>query len=390
MFDLLAKKFIKNHNDYSNPEVREKYGMLSGIVGVVLNVLLFAAKLVVGLFSGAVSIIADALNNLTDAGSSIITFIGFKLASKPTDREHPFGHGRMEYITGLIVSMIILLVGIELVKSSAEKLFVASDVNFSYALLIVLGCSILIKLYMFVYNSSTAKKIDSAAMRATALDSVSDCFATLAALFSVLFNKFFGLKTDGIAGLIVAAFIIVTGVKSAKETIGLLVGDSPDPSYVREIEKTVLDCGGVLSIHDLMVHNYGPGRQIISLHAEVSADEDILSAHDNIDNIERLLEQKFKCIAVIHLDPVVADERTHEQRVAVEKIVKEISSEFSIHDFRMVEGPTHTNLIFDVVVPSEYGGDFCALRDEIAKKVSELNKNYNAVCKIEKAFAYDK
>lgn len=390
MFGLLAKKFIKNHDDYSNPEVREKYGMLSGIVGVVLNVLLFAAKLVVGLFSGAVSIIADALNNLTDAGSSIITFIGFKLASKPTDREHPFGHGRMEYITGLIVSMIILLVGIELVKSSAEKLFVASDVRFSYALLVVLGCSILVKLYMFVYNSSTAKKIDSAAMRATALDSVSDCFATLAALLSVLLNEFFELKTDGIAGLIVAAFIIVTGIKSAKETIGLLVGDAPDPSYVREIEKTVLDCGGVLSIHDLMVHNYGPGRQIISLHAEVSADEDILSAHDNIDNIERLLEQKFKCIAVIHLDPVVADERTHEQRKAVEKIVKEISSEFSIHDFRMVEGPTHTNLIFDVVVPSEYGGDFSALREKIGEKVKGLNKNYNAVCKIEKAFAYDK
>ncbi len=390
MFGLLAKKFIKNHDDYSNPEVREKYGMLSGIVGVVLNVLLFAAKLVVGLFSGAVSIIADALNNLTDAGSSIITFIGFKLASKPTDREHPFGHGRMEYITGLIVSMIILLVGIELVKSSAEKLFAASDVRFSYALLIVLGCSILVKLYMFVYNSSVAKKIDSAAMRATALDSVSDCFATLAALLSVLLNEFFELKTDGIAGLIVAAFIIVTGIKSAKETIGLLVGDAPDPSYVREIEKTVLDCGGVLSIHDLMVHNYGPGRQIISLHAEVSADEDILSAHDNIDNIERLLEQKFKCIAVIHLDPVVADERTHEQRAIVEKIVKEISSEFSIHDFRMVEGPTHTNLIFDVVVPSEYSGDFSALREKIGEKVKDLNKNYNAVCKIEKAFAYDK
>ncbi len=390
MFTFLAKKLIKNYDDYSNLEVRDKYGMLSGITGVILNVLLFAAKLIVGLGSGAVSIVADAFNNLTDAGSSVITFIGFKLAAKPTDREHPFGHGRIEYVTGLIVSMLIFIVGFELVKSSAEKLFAASDVVFSYPLLIVLCFSILVKLYMFAYNSSIAKKINSAAMRATARDSVSDCFATLAALLSVLLNKFFGVQVDGAAGLLVAAFIICTGVKSAKETIGLLVGDAPDPSYVREIEKTVLDYGGVISIHDLMVHNYGPGRQIISLHAEVNADEDILSAHDNIDNIERLLEQKFKCVAVIHLDPVVTDERTYAQKSAVEKIVKGISSDFSIHDFRMVEGPTHTNLIFDVVVPSEYNGDFAALRDDIAAKIKQLNEDYNAVCKIEKAFAYDK
>lgn len=390
MFSFLAKKFIKNGGDYSNPAVRDKYGMLSGIVGVILNVLLFAAKLTCGLVSGSVSIVADALNNLTDAGSSVITFIGFKLASKPTDREHPFGHGRMEYVTGLIVSMLIFLVGFELAKSSVEKLFSGSSVQFSYPLLVVLCCSILIKLYMFAYNSSTAKKINSAAMRATALDSVTDCFATVTVLISVLLNKFFAFNIDGAAGLLVAAFIIITGVKSAKETIGLLVGDAPDPAYVREIEKTVMDYGGVIAIHDLMVHNYGPGRQIISLHAEVSADEDIMTAHDNIDNIERELERKFKCVAVIHLDPVVNDERTHAKKIVVEGVVKSLSPEYAIHDFRMVEGPTHVNLIFDVVVPSDFKGDEALLREKIAAALREINPAYNAVCKIEKAFAYDK
>lgn len=390
MFNFLAKRFIKNSEDYSSPVVRDKYGMLSGAFGVFLNVLLFAAKLTCGLISGSVSIVADALNNLTDAGSSVITFIGFKLAAKPTDREHPFGHGRMEYVTGLIVLMLIFLVGFELAKSSAEKLFSGSSVQFSYPLLIVLCCSILIKLYMFAYNSSTAKKINSAAMRATALDCVTDCFATLAVLISVLLNELFDFNIDGAAGLLVAAFIIITGVKSAKETIGLLVGDAPEPSYVREIEKTVMDYGGVIAIHDLMVHNYGPGRQIISLHAEVSADEDIMTAHDNIDNIERLLEQKFKCVAVIHLDPIVNDERTHAKKIEAEGVVKSICPGYTIHDFRMVEGPTHVNLIFDVVVPSEFNGDEALLREKIAEGLQKINPAYNAVCKIEKAFAYDK
>lgn len=389
MFGFLAKKLIKNHGDYKNPEVRDKYGMLSGAVGVFFNILLFGAKIAAGLLSGSVSMVADALNNLTDAGSSVITFIGFKLAAKPTDREHPFGHGRMEYVTGLIVSMLIFLVGFELIRSSAEKLFSGSDMQFSYPLVIVLGCSILVKLYMFAYNSVTAKKINSAAMRATALDSITDCFATLAVLISVLLNKFLGWQVDGIAGIIVAVFILCTGIKSAKETIGLLVGDAPDPEYVREIEKTVLSSPCVLGVHDLMVHSYGPGRQIISLHAEVSADSDILTAHDNIDNIERELEKKFKCIAVIHMDPVVKDERTDRERKVVEDIVKGVNPRFSIHDFRMVEGPTHTNLIFDVEVPPEFNGDNAKITKEINEKVKQTDEKYNAICQIEKAFTYD-
>ena len=389
MFGFLAKKLIKNYGDYSNPEVRDKYGMLSGAVGVFLNILLFVAKISAGLLSGSVSMVADALNNLTDAGSSVITFIGFKLASKPTDREHPFGHGRMEYVTGLIVSMLIFLVGFELIRSSIEKLFSGSDMTFSYPLVIVLGCSILVKLYMFAYNSKTAKKINSAAMRATALDSITDCFATLAVLISVLLNKFFGWQVDGVAGIIVAVFILCTGIKSAKETIGLLVGDAPDPEYVREIEKTVMASPCVLGVHDLMVHNYGPGRQIISLHAEVNADSDILTAHDNIDNVERELEKKFKCIAVIHMDPVVKDERTDRERVAVTQIVKQIDDRYTIHDFRMVEGPTHTNLIFDVVVPPEFKGDESKIVKEISDKVKLVDEKYNVVCQVEKSFTYD-
>lgn len=389
MFGFLAKKFIKNYGDYKNPEVRDKYGMLSGAVGVFFNILLFAAKLSAGLICGSVSMVADALNNLTDAGSSIITFIGFKLASKPTDREHPFGHGRMEYVTGLIVSMLIFLVGFELIRGSVEKLFSGGAVEFSYPLLIVLVCSILVKLYMFAYNSVTAKKINSAAMRATALDSITDCFATLAVLISVLLNKFWGLQVDGIAGIIVAVFILCTGIKSAKETIGLLVGDAPDPEYVRDIEKTVLSSPCVLGVHDLMVHSYGPGRQIISLHAEVNADSDILTAHDNIDNIERELEKKFKCIAVIHMDPVVKDERTDREKKVVLDIVQSINPRFTIHDFRMVEGPTHTNLIFDVVVPPEFNGDNAKIAKEISDKVKLTDSKYNTVCQIEKAFTYD-
>lgn len=389
MFGFLAKKFIKNYGDYKNPEVRDKYGMLSGAVGVFFNILLFAAKLSAGLICGSVSMVADALNNLTDAGSSIITFIGFKLASKPTDREHPFGHGRMEYVTGLIVSMLIFLVGFELIRGSVEKLFSGGAVEFSYPLLIVLVCSILVKLYMFAYNSVTAKKINSAAMRATALDSITDCFATLAVLISVLLNKFWGLQVDGIAGIIVAVFILCTGIKSAKETIGLLVGDAPDPEYVRDIEKTVLSSPCVLGVHDLMVHSYGPGRQIISLHAEVNADSNILTAHDNIDNIERELEKKFKCIAVIHMDPVVKDERTDREKKVVLDIVQSINPRFTIHDFRMVEGPTHTNLIFDVVVPPEFNGDNAKIAKEISDKVKLTDSKYNTVCQIEKAFTYD-
>lgn len=389
MFGFLAKKFIKNYGDYKNPEVRDKYGMLSGAVGVFFNILLFAAKLSAGLICGSVSMVADALNNLTDAGSSIITFIGFKLASKPTDREHPFGHGRMEYVTGLIVSMLIFLVGFELIRGSVEKLFSGGAVEFSYPLLIVLVCSILVKLYMFGYNSVTAKKINSAAMRATALDSITDCFATLAVLISVLLNKFWGLQVDGIAGIIVAVFILCTGIKSAKETIGLLVGDAPDPEYVRDIEKTVLSSPCVLGVHDLMVHSYGPGRQIISLHAEVNADSNILTAHDNIDNIERELEKKFKCIAVIHMDPVVKDERTDREKKVVLDIVQSINPRFTIHDFRMVEGPTHTNLIFDVVVPPEFNGDNAKIAKEISDKVKLTDSKYNTVCQIEKAFTYD-
>ena len=389
MFTLLAKKIIKNYKDYSDPAVREKYGLLSGVVGIVLNLMLASAKAVVGFLSGSISIFADALNNFTDAGSSIVTYVGFKLSAKQGDREHPFGHGRMEYVSGLIVSMLIFFVGFELIKSSAEKIFEPEPTKFSVTLVIILVVSVLVKLYMFAYNAATAKKINSAAMRATALDSVTDCIATTVVLISALIDKWTGLNVDAYAGLLVALFIIWTGVQSAKETIGLLVGDAPDPKLVREIEKTVMSDDCVLGLHDLMVHSYGAGKNFISLHAEVSADEDILTAHDRIDNLERELEKKFNCVAVIHMDPVAGDERTAEVKSEVVGLLKEINPKYTLHDFRIVEGPTHTNLIFDVVVPPDDESSPKKIVAELEEKIKSKNQTYNLICQVEKAYAYD-
>lgn len=387
MFGLLARIFIKDRKNYADPKVRESYGILSGVFGFVLNLLLFAGKLVFGTLCGSISMTADAFNNLSDAASSVVTFIGFRLASKPTDREHPFGHGRMEYVAGLAVSILILTVGIELVKSSLEGIFSPEPTEFSYAAVIMLCASVLVKFYMFVYNKVTAKKINSAAMNAVASDSITDCVATLTVLVSLFAYKLFGWQIDAVCGLLVALFILYNGFRSAKETVGLLLGTAPDKALVEDICNTVTSHSEIIGVHDLMVHNYGPGRQFISLHAEVDSRADILAAHDKIDNIERELEQKYKCIAVIHMDPVlVGDKKTDELREVVVGIVKEIDSDFSVHDFRIVDGKTHTNLIFDVLVPQDKKVDFVELKDNIKKRVKEVSPDYHVVCQVEKSF----
>lgn len=387
MFSLLARIFIKDRKNYADPKVRETYGILSGVLGFILNLLLFAGKLVFGTLCGSISMTADAFNNLSDAASSVVTFIGFRLASKPTDREHPFGHGRMEYVAGLAVSILILTVGIELVKSSVEGIFSPEPTEFSYAAVIVLCASVLVKFYMFVYNKVTAKKINSAAMNAVASDSITDCVATLTVLVSLFAYKLFGWQIDAVCGLLVALFILYNGFRSAKETVGLLLGTAPDKALVEDICNTVTSHSEIIGVHDLMVHNYGPGRQFISLHAEVDSRADILAAHDKIDNIERELEQKYKCIAVIHMDPVlVGDKKTDELREVVVGIVKEIDSDFSVHDFRIVDGKTHTNLIFDVLVPQDKKVDFVELKETIKKRVKEVSPDYHVVCQVEKSF----
>ncbi len=387
MFTLLTKLFIKDYKNYSDPKVREQYGLLSGGIGVVLNFFLFAGKMAAGILTGAISIIADAFNNLTDAASSVISFIGFKVSVKPTDKEHPFGHGRMEYVSGFIVSMLIFMVGFELIKSSIEKIVTPEDITFSTLSVVILAASIVIKLYMFIYNSRTAKAIDSAAMRAVATDSLTDSVATFAVLLSLLLYKFFGWQTDAICGLIVAVFIIFNGYSSAKETVGLLIGKAPDPEYVKEICETVKSHDCIIGVHDLIVHNYGAGRRIISLHAEVDSREDILQAHDQIDNIERELGEKYKCLAVIHMDPVaVGDKKTDELREKIEKIVADINPEFQVHDFRIVNGNTHTNLIFDVLIPQNCKLTGTVISETIKKQTDKLPGNLNPVCHVERSF----
>ena len=388
MIKLLSKIFIKNHEDYQDPKVREGYGKLSGIVGVALNLLLFVGKFIAGLLTGAISITADAFNNLTDAGSSIVTFIGFKLSSKPTDRDHPFGHGRMEYVSGFIVSIIIFLVGFELMKSSVEKIINPSAVEFSYVAMIILGVSVLVKLYMYLYNRNIAKKINSVSIKATAKDSLNDCIATFVVAVCFVVYKLTDFNADGIAGILIALFILYSGFGSAKETIGLLLGVAPDEEYVEKIEKTALSLEGIIGIHDLMVHNYGPGRQIISLHAEVDAHANVNEAHDNIDNAEKVLEEQFGCIAVIHMDPIdMNNPKRNEFLSLTHDIIKGIDQRFSIHDFRMTEGYTHINLIFDLTIPHDCKMDKESIKQSITEGLKSVNPNLNAVFKIEYTYS---
>ena len=384
MIKLLSKIFIKDYKNYESTKVREGYGKLSGIVGIILNVMLFALKFTAGILSGAISVTADAFNNLTDAGSSIVTYIGFKLSSKPTDRDHPFGHGRWEYVAGFIVSMLIFLVGFELIKSSVEKIINPTAMEFSYLALGILVLSVLVKFYMFIYNRDISKKINSVSIKATAADSLNDCIATSVVAICFFVYKFTAFNLDAYAGICIALFILYSGFNSAKETIGLLLGSAPDPEYVEKIEKTVLSLQGITGVHDLMVHNYGPGRQIISLHAEVDANANVNEAHDDIDNAEKILEEQFNCIAVIHMDPIdMNNPRRKEFLLLTREVVKGIDERFSIHDFRMTEGYTHINLIFDLTIPHE--NHLCAdeIKERINKGIKAINPNLNVVCKIE-------
>ena len=387
MISLLAKKFIKNREDVTSPAVRQAYGMLCGIVGIGFNVLLFALKLLAGALSGSIAITADAFNNLSDAGASIVTLLGFKLAGQKPDPEHPFGHGRLEYISGLIVSMVILLMGIELAKSAVEKILHPEAVEFTLLTGGILLASILVKLYMYLYNRAVGKKIGSAAMEATAMDSLSDCAATAAVLAATLIGHFTSLQIDGWCGIVVAALVLWAGIQAARDTISPLLGQPPAPEFVQRIEEIVLSSPVVQGIHDLIVHDYGPGRVMISLHAEVPAHGDIMALHDEIDNVEKQLHDKLGCEAVIHMDPIVTDDETinaAHQKIA--SLVRGIDENISIHDFRMVTGPTHTNVIFDAVVP--YG---CKMSDreaeeKIKRAVHELDPRYFAIVQIDKSY----
>ena len=387
MISVLAKWLIPNREQVEDGAVRRAWGALCGFVGIGLNILLFAGKLAAGTLSGSIAITADAFNNLSDAGSSVVTLLGFRLAGKKPDAGHPFGHGRLEYVSGLIVAGLILLMGAELAKSSVDKILHPEAVTFSWLAAGILLASIGVKLYMYLYNRAVGKKIKSAAMSATAADSLSDTAATSAVLLAMVIGKLTNVQLDGWVGLVVALFILWSAVQAARDTISPLLGQAPDPMLVNEIESLVMAHDTVVGIHDLVVHDYGPGRCIISLHAEVPADEQVLELHDVIDNIEEELAQKLHCEAVIHMDPVVVGDPTvtalHQQVAA---LVKTIDPRITIHDFRMVPGQTHTNLIFDAVIPFDERLTRQQVADRIRQMVSEMEGDYRAVVKVENSY----
>ncbi len=388
MVTFLSRWLIRDYDRPEDPEVRRKYGVLCGCVGIGLNILLFLAKFFAGTISGSIAITADAFNNLSDAGSSLVTIVGFKLAGQKPDPSHPFGHGRMEYLSGLAVSVLILLMGFELLQSSVDKIRHPAAIEFSWLSVVILLLGIAGKLYMSYYNRAVGNKINSAAMKATAADSLSDSISTAAVLAATLIAHFFSVNIDGWVGVAVACFILYAGYNAARDTIDPLLGQAPDHELVAEVEKTVLSFPPIQSIHDMIVHDYGPGRLMISLHAEVPADGDLLEMHDTIDLVEQTLREKFHCDAVIHMDPIVTnDEQVLKMRSKMHQLVQVIDKRITVHDFRMVTGPTHTNLIFDVACPFDVKQSDEEIKRQVEEIVDLLDGNYNAVVTVDRIYA---
>lgn len=385
MVTWLAKYFVKSKDDSI---IRQEYGILCSCVGIFLNLCLFAGKFIAGTISNSIAIVADAFNNLSDAGSSVITLVGLKLAGQKPDTEHPFGHGRIEYISGLAVSVIILLMAYELIRDSISKIIHPEETTCSVLIVIILVVSVFVKAYMAFYNRKIGSKINSAAMMATSIDSMGDTVATSVVFVSTIVGYYTDLHIDGYCGVLVGLFILYAGIGAMKETIGPLLGQRPDKEFVRKIYDIVLSHDEVCGIHDLIVHDYGPGRKMISLHAEVAADSEIIEIHDVIDNIEHDLRRKLGCVATIHMDPIVTkDEKVNKVKSEVMAIVRLIDKNLSIHDFRMVVGATHTNLIFDTVVPCKFRMTDEELKNEISIGVKALlGENYYIVIEIDRAY----
>ncbi len=388
MIEFLIRRFVPDWQQVQRTDVRERYGTLAAAVGILSNIFLCIIKGLIGLFSGSIAVTADAVNNLSDAGSSVITLLAFKIAGKPADEEHPYGHARMEYISGMAVSFIIILLGLELMGSSFEKILHPEEVGVSALTYLVLIVSIAVKLWQGMFNRSLGKRISSEALQATATDSLNDVFSTGAVLLSTLVYQFTAIPIDGWVGMLVAIFITVSGVKLIMETGSPLLGQAPDPQMVRELEEKITAYDGVIGIHDLQVHNYGPGRVFATVHAEVPANRDILVSHDIIDNIEREVGHEMNLNLVIHMDPVVTDdERLNQLHAQVQQIVAGIDSNLSMHDFRAVFGPTHTNLVFDVVVPPGFSLSDSELSRRIEQQVQTLG-SYFCVITVDHNYAY--
>ena len=386
MTKLLIKLFIPHGADPKDPAVRGRYGTLSGTVGIVLNALLFLGKLMAGLVTGSIAVVADAINNLSDAASSVVTLIGFRLAGQEADEEHPFGHGRMEYLTGLVVALAILLMGFEIGRSSVEKIFHPEALSFSWMAMGILAAAIGVKLWMYFFNRTMGRIIQSAAMEATAADCLSDAVSTAVVMLATLAGHFLQIHIDGMAGLLVAAFILKTGWEAAKDTVDPLLGRAMDPELAREIDHLALEHPYILGVHDIIYHDYGPGRAMMSFHAEVPADADFLDVHDMIDHIEREMKQRYGIETVIHMDPVVNDERTTALREQVAALACEIHPQATIHDLRMTAGPRHTNILFDLAVPYSCREKDEQLKKEMARKVRRLSKRYYVVVHIDRFY----
>lgn len=387
MLDRMLGLFVPEYQNKEDARSREAVGRLAGLVGIVLNLLLFGGKLAAGVLTGAISVVADAFNNLSDAGSSVVTLVGFRLAGQEADADHPFGHGRAEYLSGLAVAMLILLVGVELVKSSVGKIIRPEDTELTLISGAILACSVLVKLWMWWFNRALGRRIRSDALAATAADCLSDAAATAVVLAGLVITRVSGLLLDGWLGLLVAIFIFKAGITAARDTLDPLLGKAPEPEEVRAIEDVILSHRQVVGIHDLIIHDYGPGRRMMSVHAEVAADADILEVHDVIDHIERELNRKFRIEAVIHMDPIqMGNPLVDELRELTARLAAEIHPELTIHDFRITAGPMRTNLIFDVVVPYGTGLSDEEVKRGLTARLKERDDSYHTVIQVDHSY----
>lgn len=382
--ELLIKIFMKNYEDESKFKMRERYGKFASVVGIASNFLLFFIKITVGIIFNSVSITADAINNLSDSGAALVTLVGFKIAGKPADSKHPYGHARMEYIAGLIVSFIVLFLGFQMGKASIEKILHPQESNFSVIALIMLMISILIKLWQYLFYRKIGKTIDSITLLATSIDSRNDIIATSAVFVAVILTRLTGFDLDGYMGLVVAVLITITAINLIKETVSPLLGNAPSKELVDNINEKILSYDGIIGLHDLIVHNYGVARCFATVHCEVCAEQDIMISHDIIDNIERDFSKEYNIHLVIHLDPVVTnDTKTNELKALVNDIIGKISNKISMHDFRVVWGISHSNLIFDVVAPFDFDLSDCELIKCISEEISKIDKTYNSVIMVD-------
>ena len=387
MFTLIQKLFIPNYKDTKDKTVRERYGVVMSIFCIVCNLVLVVFKLIVSFISNSLSIRADALNNLSDMGSNIASLLGFKVASKHPDSEHPYGHGRAEYVSGLIIGFLIVFAGLTSLADSIKSIFNKSDLSFNYFAVIVVLFSILVKLVMGYTNKKAGKLIQSETLEATSQDSFNDVLLTTTTLISLLVYKFFNLNIDAYVGSFVNIIVTISGIKISADLISILIGKSPDKELIKEIEKTVMDNPEVIGIHDMIFHDYGPGSRFVTFHAEVDASKDFVYLHDSIDNIENMILGKYGVLTTIHMDPVVLnDEELNKYKDLVLKVIKEMNPEYSIHDFRIVKGPSHTNLVFDLLLPVDDDREHSDIRKELNEKVRAINPNLNLSIKIEHGF----